>query len=265
MLAEARLYLAIVALFAVAALVPAAAEAQTVSLEPGTLRVGEAFQQRTLESRDPTRCRDICSENETCRSYSFRPATAAVDGLCVLFSDAPRPQADACCTSGVKTPERAVEVPRRQRRNEVIEPLDLPEIAGTGIGGGTLWATPPLNRYFRRIGDGKEEITYSNITFARLININNAIESVEYQCFLSDPRASQVEIVGTGRTTLLPFGSKEINLFLAEGRDHPIWCLFESDAPILADGFTQEIWERFVNGVSSRSTESQIIFHRLRD
>ena len=80
------------------------ATAGTVSLEPGTDRMGSDYKGFPLDAADPQQCRAACEQDDACRAYTFvKPGLKGPQAFCFLKSAAVPATASDCCTSGAKT------------------------------------------------------------------------------------------------------------------------------------------------------------------
>ncbi|MEO8160286.1 MAG: PAN domain-containing protein [Arenimonas sp.] len=93
------------------------AHAQVLSLEPGTDRMGGDYKGFEI-GNDPVLCQRACAADTACRSFTFvRPGIKQASAMCFLKSTVPRPNADACCTSGARAaPDRGTSTPMPQPR-----------------------------------------------------------------------------------------------------------------------------------------------------
>ena len=91
-------------LIAMSLIAPRAGAAGTVSIEPGTDRMGADYKGFALNGADPQACRQACTDDAACKSYTFvKPGVKGPQAMCFLKSGVPVSTANDCCTSGAKT------------------------------------------------------------------------------------------------------------------------------------------------------------------
>ncbi|HSF34100.1 MAG TPA: PAN domain-containing protein [Candidatus Tectomicrobia bacterium] len=77
--------------------------AQGTSIEYGIDRPGADRYNFDLVRPEPTDCQAVCLLDQTCRAWTFvRPGFQGPHARCWLKSQAPAPQDNFCCVSGVK-------------------------------------------------------------------------------------------------------------------------------------------------------------------
>lgn len=81
----------------------ASAASATLTLEPGTDRLGSDYKGFALNQPDPELCRTACNADGACKAYSYvKPGVKAAQAMCYLKNAAPLASVDACCTSGTR-------------------------------------------------------------------------------------------------------------------------------------------------------------------
>jgi hypothetical protein len=76
----------------------------TVSLQPGTDRMGADYKSFDVTAADPQVCRQACADDAKCMSYSYvQPGVKGPAAVCFLKSKVVPAVASDCCTSGAKT------------------------------------------------------------------------------------------------------------------------------------------------------------------
>jgi hypothetical protein len=76
----------------------------TVTLEPGTDRLGAVFKAFALDQADPQLCRQACDADATCQAYTYaKPGVKGAQAMCFLKNSAPPATPNDCCTSGART------------------------------------------------------------------------------------------------------------------------------------------------------------------
>jgi hypothetical protein len=76
----------------------------TVSLQPGTDRMGADYKSFDVAAADPQVCRQACADDAKCMSYSYvQPGVKGPAAVCFLKSKVVPAVASDCCTSGAKT------------------------------------------------------------------------------------------------------------------------------------------------------------------
>lgn len=84
-------------------LLSVAANGQTVSMEPGTDRMGSDYKAIALASAEPALCQKACAADAACKAFTYvRPGLKGPSAMCFLKSSVPASTPDPCCTSGVR-------------------------------------------------------------------------------------------------------------------------------------------------------------------
>lgn len=88
-----------------------AAGASTVTLEPGTDRMGSDYKGFALDANDPQLCRQACASDGACKSFTFvKPGIKGPQAMCFLKNATPAATANDCCSSGQKVMETLVRI-----------------------------------------------------------------------------------------------------------------------------------------------------------
>jgi hypothetical protein len=75
----------------------------TVTLQPGTDRMGGDFRGFAMPQPDPQQCRQACADDRACRAYTYvNPGLKGPQAMCFLKNSTPPATASGCCTSGQK-------------------------------------------------------------------------------------------------------------------------------------------------------------------
>lgn len=102
------------------ALVGPALAGDIVTLEPGMDRLGADYKNFPVRLADPAVCRQACAADAACKAYTFvKPGIKGPAAVCFLKSSAAPSAANACCTSGMKTPAPIAPVPGVQPQGPI--------------------------------------------------------------------------------------------------------------------------------------------------